>query len=145
MFEFIEISSSKTHALRHSILRPNQPLKECVYPNDDMKSTKHFGAIDDEELVGIVSVYKETYKEMTMLNSWRFRGMATTEHVRGMGVGKQLLKTAENYMLSQGAQCIWANARIKAIDFYKKLHYQIKGEQFDIKDIGLHYVIVKHL
>ena len=39
---------------------------------------------------------------------------------------------------------LWCNARIIAIEFYKKIGFQIKGEEFDIADIGKHYFMYKN-
>ena len=45
----------------------------------------------------------------------------------------------------KNAKIIWCNARENAVNFYKKNRYQIIGESFNIKDIGLHYLMYKVL
>lgn len=37
------------------------------------------------------------------------------------------------------------NARENAVKFYSNLGYQIIGDAYDIKDIGLHYRMFKNL
>ena len=38
---------------------------------------------------------------------------------------------------------VWCNARVKAIDFYKKQGFTIHGDKFDIPLIGAHYMMYK--
>lgn len=41
------------------------------------------------------------------------------------------------------ANLLWRNARIVALDFYKRLGLQTIGPEFDIKGIGPHFVTWK--
>lgn len=38
---------------------------------------------------------------------------------------------------------IWFNARQSAVEFYKKLNYQIIDKPFEIGEIGTHYIMYK--
>jgi len=40
---------------------------------------------------------------------------------------------------------LWCNARLVAIEFYKKVGLKTIGNQFNISDIGPHYVMYKKL
>lgn len=71
--------------------------------------------------------------------------MAILKEHQGKGIGKIILKHGEQLLKEQHAKIIWCNAREVAITFYKKNGYQIIGESFNIKDIGLHYVMFKVL
>jgi predicted GNAT family N-acyltransferase len=50
----------------------------------------------------------------------------------------QILKEKSNNIL-------WCNARIAAVDFYKKHGFQTFGEKFDILYVGEHYVMLKEI
>ena len=40
---------------------------------------------------------------------------------------------------------LWCNARLIAVEFYKKLGLQTIGKEFDISDIGPHYLMYKKM
>ena len=67
--------------------------------------------------------------------------MATDPEVRGQGLGIQLLQQGLKECQSRGASLLWCNARTSAAEFYRKLNFDIKGEEFMIENIGLHYLM----
>ena len=40
---------------------------------------------------------------------------------------------------------VWCNARINAVAFYKKEGFKIIGDEFEIPDIGPHFLMAKNL
>ncbi|CAK8724556.1 hypothetical protein KKHLCK_14390 [Candidatus Electrothrix laxa] len=137
------ISASDTLSLRHSLLRPNAPISECIYPGDDDQSTGHFGASDNGVLVGIVSIYRINHLDIAGENGFQLRAMATAKSQRGKGFGCQLLHAAENFAIKNKAQYIWANARVPAVGFYMKSSYDIKSKEFIISGVGPHLLVSK--
>ena len=73
------------------------------------------------------------------------RGMATSDSAQGKGYGKLLLQEAEAILKSNDVDIIWCNARLVAIDFYKKMGYQVMSDVFEAPQIGPHYVMYKKL
>ena len=69
--------------------------------------------------------------------------MATSEMHQGKGLGRKLLRSAEERLEEMGADVLWCNARTKARGFYEKLGYQVMGPSFDIPEIGLHFKMFK--
>ena len=55
-----------------------------------------------------------------------------------------MLRAFEEIKKKKGT-LLWCNARIIAVEFYKKIGFQIKGEEFDIPDIGKHYFMYKKI
>lgn len=143
MIEVKRIGADETRALRHAVLRPDKPIDELVYPGDD--AGVHFGAMLDDEIVGIATIYREAMPDETNAmrgeKSWRLRGMATAESVRRTGAGKLVLKACIEYIAAQQDELLWCNARINAVEFYTAHGFQIKGELFEMPPIGLHYVM----
>lgn len=139
------IGAEDTHAIRHAVLRPNQPLSACRYPDDDMSEAGHFGAFVADELVGVVSIYPQSHADVASDHAWRIRGMATLPDVRGKGLGMKLLQAAETHVAEHNGQVVWANARVSALGFYEQAGYHKQGEQFEMPNIGPHYVIQKML
>lgn len=145
MAKIRKIDVEATYQLRHEILRPHQAMAQCHYPGDMDLMTAHFGAFDLDEIVGIVSIYQVQNSQLDISNSWQLRAMATKEKVRGQGFGFKLLNAAESYALDLGGKCVWANARLNAVAFYEKSGYSVQGDEFDISNIGWHYLVYKKL
>ncbi|MBS4221726.1 GNAT family N-acetyltransferase [Lederbergia citrea] len=139
------IKPEETYPIRHFVLRPNQMLKNCVYPGDQDVSTFHLGAFYEGKLVGIASYYLEGNPEFKEETQYRLRGMATLTEYRGMEAGKQLIREAEKIMKNRGAELWWCNARTSASGFYEKLGLSVHGEVFDIDPIGPHKMMVRNL
>ena len=136
------IKPKETAVLRQSVLRPHQTLEEMVYPNDEIEGATHIGAFEENELVGIVSIYPETEDGNTNQKKvWRLRGMATSPVVRGKGYGKLLVEKALELAREAGGEELWCNARTTACGFYFHFGFQKKGEEFEIEGIGPHYVM----
>ncbi len=141
-----EIPSNATLALRNDILRPGKDISECVFEGDDAPSTRHLGAMDEENnIVGIVSVYRNGHPAIHDDHVYQIRAMATSPAWRGQGVGNMLLSSAERYAKSQGSTLIWANARGSAIGFYTQSGYSLASGEFVIEGIGAHYLVIKSL
>jgi len=141
--EIQHINASETLSLRNKILRPDLELAECSYPGDNDSSTHHLGCIHNDNLVGIVSIYERVHEELHSGSSFQIRAMATSESVRGQGIGLKLLRAAEALAFNSGAEYIWANAREVAIGFYIKSGYKIKGKAFNIPNVGSHFLVYK--
>lgn len=141
-----EISAQDTLALRNELLRPGKDVSTCIFEGDDAPSTRHFGAIDEaENIVGIVSVYRNDNPSIKAENAYQIRAMATGSACRGQGVGRLLLAAVEKYAKSEGASLIWANARSSATGFYTKAGYSLASSEFNIDGIGPHYLVIKPL
>jgi ribosomal protein S18 acetylase RimI-like enzyme len=69
--------------------------------------------------------------------------MATSEMHQGKGLGRKLLRSAEERLQEMGVDVLWCNARTNARGFYEKLGYQVMGPSFDIPEIGRHYKMFK--
>jgi len=139
------ICSKETYSVRHPILRAGKSIESCVFEGDDLETTIHFGVFSKENLVGICSFYKNSHPNILETPQYQLRGIAVLKPFQGKGFGKKILRHAEDFLKEKRAIIIWCNAREIAINFYKKNGYQIIGEPFYIRDIGLHYAMYKVL
>lgn len=139
------ISVEQTWPIRNEILRPGLPLESCQFEEDELADAMHFGSYLENELTGIVSVYQINPAHVTNVSCWQFRAMATRDKVRGLGHGKALIVAMETYLLEQGADLSWCNARDSASGFYQTLGYTRVGEMFDIPTVGPHWLMQKSL
>ena len=71
--------------------------------------------------------------------------MATLEEHRKKGYGKKIMSKAIEEIKKRNGDFLWCNARLKAVEFYKKTGFSSRGEQFNISDIGPHYFMYKKL
>ena len=78
-------------------------------------------------------------------SQYQLRGMAVLEDYQKKRVGEMLINQAAKQLTDDGIQILWFNAREIALSFYKNLNFQIKGDPFDIKSIGTHYLMYKKL
>lgn len=141
-----EILPAETLSLRNEVLRPGKDISEWVFEGDDAPGTRHFGAVDtDNNIVGIVSIYRKDHPDLTGTELHQIRAMAIKSSCRGRGVGRLLLPFAESYALSRGSTLIWANARSAALGFYIKRGYSAVSEEFVIEGVGPHFLVTKFL
>lgn len=139
-----KISSKETLALRNEVLRPGKDLSACVFEGDEAPRTQHFGALDDEEnIVGIVSVYYKECPSLQLQNAYQLRSMATSPRCRGKGIGRLLLETVEDFVKAEEVPAIWANARSSALGFYLNAGYKQVSDEFMIEEVGPHYLVTK--
>lgn len=145
------ISLEQTLPLRQKYLRPSLELAQCLLPEDDNPAACHFGAFQEESLVGVCSIYPAGFphlvqkpKQVIAQNtSWRLRLMATEESVRHQGFGKALILAVETFLQSQNGDLLWCHARASAISFYEVLGFAILGDVFDVEGIGPHVLMFK--
>jgi ribosomal protein S18 acetylase RimI-like enzyme len=95
-----------------------------------------FGAYEGDALVAVGLVGPEGGP-----GAWRVRGMATVPEARGGGAGTAVLSALVEHAAAHGATRIWCNARIGARSLYERAGFRVISEQFDIPEIGPHYVM----
>jgi len=140
-FNIREIPAADTLPLRHALLRPHLTPATCVYPGDDAGTTVHLGGFIDDNLCGIVTLYREDMKDRP--RGFRFRALAIVEALRGQGHGNAMLKAVEQLAQDLGAAYLWANARDNALDFYRKADYTVGDEEFIVEGVGPHRIVIK--
>ena len=147
----VETTAEQLRDLRHRLLGAHLPKTRYIFPHDDLSTTKHFAAYDDDKQIGVVSVHQENCeqipgapvpKRIESKQGWRLRGMAVDDHYRGQGIGRALVQAVQVAILQQQAErYLWCNARLVAVDFYQRLGFIKIGQEFTVKDIGPHYVM----
>ena len=140
-----QLSFEETYTIRQIVLRPNRPLETCFFEGDELETTLHFGGFVNQELVGIISLFKNNHSSFQQENQYQIRGMAVLENFRKYGLGKKLVEYSEDYLKQKNISLIWFNARESAVGFYQKSGYKIIGDLFNIPDVGIHYVMYKTL
>jgi ribosomal protein S18 acetylase RimI-like enzyme len=145
MIEIKKINAFDILIVRHPVLRAGKPLESCHFEGDDLPSTVHFGLYLDKQLIAVISVFEVKNKLFTEENQYQIRGMAVLEEFQKRGFGEQLLQYCENEIRLKKGELIWFNARETAVGFYKKSGYKIIGGQFEIPDVGPHFILFKRI
>jgi GNAT superfamily N-acetyltransferase len=71
--------------------------------------------------------------------------MAVIESHQKQGIGEALVSAAETFCKKLKTTLIWFNARTSAVGFYKKMDYEIVGSEFEIKEVGPHFLMYKKI
>jgi ribosomal protein S18 acetylase RimI-like enzyme len=138
-----DISAKDTYAVRHPVLRAGKPMESCVFANDDLETTFHYGLFKGSKLIGVASYFKNGNANFSEVKQYQLRGMAILENFQGQKLGDLLLKETEQMMALKSVARIWCNARVSAAGFYTKNGYSIIGTAFEIPEVGMHYVMTK--
>lgn len=143
MTRISKIKAEDTYKLRKAVLRQGMTLSHKM-DGDHKVDTVHLGLFESDLLVCIASFMKSSRDDFKG-TQYQLRGMGTSKAFQGKGYGTMLMKKAEKLLTSKGAEVIWCNARVNALDFYRKLGYEIRGEVFDVPQVGPHFVMFKKL
>ena len=137
------ITPEEAILVRSPVLRSGQPIESAYLENDYSFNTIHLGGFLQNEQIATVTIFPENRDHNG--NEWRLRGMAVLDKFQSKGFGEKLIMECFTFILSNNGQLIWCNARIKAIEFYKKYGFSICSKKFDIPNIGPHFQMEKKL
>ena len=147
LIKIIEIENSRDlYPIRHKVLWQHKTVDNCGIEPDNFDSTFHIGAIDENgQIVGTSTFIKESNTAFDQNTQYRLRAMATTPSTRGKGVGKAIIEYALDELAKRRVELLWCDARVIACGFYENLNFEIKGEMYDVPDIGPHKLMYKKI
>jgi ribosomal protein S18 acetylase RimI-like enzyme len=128
------VSPEQTRILRHAVLRPHQEL--AALAGSEPPGAVAVGAFEEGELVAVGLIGPDGEP-----GAWRVRGMATAPHARRRGAGSAVLSVLVAHAEGAGALRIWCNARTPALSLYERAGFRAISEEFEIPDIGPHFVM----
>jgi GNAT superfamily N-acetyltransferase len=131
-------------ALRHAELRGGLPRETAHFEGDREPATFHFGAfLPDGQNIGCASLMLNGYEGRP---AYQLRGMATRRDLIGRGVGRMLLRLAEQTARDETVvRQLWCNARQPAVGFYQKMGWTVVSELFEIPTAGPHRRMARSL
>lgn len=151
----INLLKSKTHIkqvpvdtilpLRRTVLRPGKTLEESQFEGDLNNDTFHLALIANNEVKAIATYIKISSKELDYKTQYRLRGMAVSTDARGKGFGKKIFQEGLKLLQEKSVDILWFNARKTAVPFYEKLGCKKWGNEFNIPQIGPHFLMIKEL
>lgn len=141
-----QVDADSGRALRIAVLRPHEPGAARMYPLERDAATLHFAALGPAgEVLSVGSAMAEAHPREPRTGDWRVRGMATTPDRRGEGLGAAVLASLEDAARERWAQRLWCNARSGARRFYERAGFTVEGEEFELPQIGPHYLMSRDL
>lgn len=139
------IPKELTYTIRQKVLRKGKPIESCYFEGDSNESTFHFGIYIEDKLAGIATLLESKNDFLNDNIQYQLRGMAILEEYQNKNAGTQLLKKIEKFCTLKGKEIIWFNARKTALEFYTKLGYEVLGKEFEIENVGTHFLMFKRL
>jgi len=143
--EINKVDAEKIRPLRHSELRKGQDFSTTSYLKDYEEGTFHMACIVDDEIVTCATFYAEKSMKVKSNNAYRLRGMATDSQFQRKGYARNLMIESFKELKKRDCDMVWCNARLVAVSFYESLGFKIKGDLFDIAEIGPHYYMYKEI
>ena len=143
--EINKVDAEKIRPLRHSELRKGQDFSTTSYLKDYEEGTFHMACIVDEGIVSCATFYAQTSMKVKSDNAYRLRGMATDSNFQRQGYARNLMIESFKELKKRDCDMVWCNARLVAVSFYESLGFKIKGDLFDIAEIGPHYYMYKEI
>jgi GNAT superfamily N-acetyltransferase len=123
-----------TLELRDRMLSPGHPGRPVIWPYDDEQAT-HWGAFDDDHVIGCVSCCPGSIPGFPAAHAYRFHSMAVDAPRQGQGVGRLMLKHIAQELHGAGAELLFATARDSALGFYLRCGMQ-PGGTFTVAETG---------
>ena len=143
--------------LRNEVLWPHKTFENCILETDRLPSTFHFGVQLDGLTVATVTLQQEKTDKLkqdsskgvsqgaVQENQYRLRARAVREGSRGQGFGDAIVEAGLNHLRALGVEVVWCDARVAALNFYRRLRFEELEEEYEIPIIGLHRFMWKVL
>ena len=131
--------------LRNEVLWPHKTFENCILETDRLSTTFHFGIQEDGLTVATVTIQQEKTDKLQQEKQYRLRAMAVREGYRGQGFGEAIVESGLSHLRELGVEVVWCDARVAALNFYRRLQFEELEEEYDIPIIGLHRFMWKVL
>jgi GNAT superfamily N-acetyltransferase len=147
------VEPSVTFPLRHAVLRPHQAPESLALAGDDDPDTATFAVRDPAtgEVLTTANVRRQAPPDGLGERAepgeatWRLRGMATRDDLRGQGLGRMVLDACVEHVAARGGGFLWCSARIRARRFYERALFEVFGDEYDVPDIGRHMLMFRRV
>ena len=131
--------------LRNEVLWPHKTFENCILETDHFPSTFHLGVKVEGHTVATVTLQQESSSKLPQEKQYRLRAMAVLEGYRGQGFGDAIIEEGLKRLRELGVEVVWCDARIAALNFYRRLQFEELEEEYEIPIIGLHRFMWKVL
>ncbi len=141
----LQLQPEEIQQLRNEVLWPHKSFENCILETDRLSTTFHFGVKVDGLTVATVTLQQEKSQRLLQEKQYRLRAMAVREGYRGQGFGDAIVEAGLNHLRGLGVEVVWCDARVAALNFYRRLHFNELEEEYEIPIIGMHRFMWKVL
>lgn len=155
----LQLQPEEIQQLRNEVLWPHKAFENCILETDRLSTTFHFGIQIEGLTVATVTLQqensdklysskgssKDVLQDALQEKQYRLRAMAVREGYRGQGFGDAIVEVGLNYLRELGVEVVWCDARVAALNFYRRLHFNELEEEYEIPIIGMHRFMWKVL
>jgi uncharacterized OsmC-like protein/GNAT superfamily N-acetyltransferase len=134
LFVVAEVDEASTVDIRHRLLRAGMPRSSVAMRGDE--TATWFAILHEGVVEGTAGVFAEDSPDGD--SHHRLRAMATSDLVRGSGLGRMLVDAVCDRVVAGGGSSVWASARTTAAGFYTKLGFEIISDEYEVEGIGPH-------
>ena len=129
--------------LRQDVLIEGTDRESPYFAGDFDTSTRHLGVFLEGRCIGCATLVRSEYDDAP---AWQLRGMATVPELQHRGIGRMLLKYAEDEIIRTSAiPLAWCNARVQAVPFYRKMGWNAVSDSYVIEGVGPHRKMMRSL
>ncbi len=131
--------------LRREVLRAGMVDQSVEFDGDNDPDTFHLAAFDPSGRVIATSTWlRRGYPSSPRRAAYQLRGMATAVDQQSRGLGARLIDEGLRRLCDRHIDVVWANARDAALDFYRRLNFEVIGDGFVESVTGLpHHVVMR--
>jgi predicted N-acetyltransferase YhbS len=141
----LQLKPEEIQQLRNEVLWPHKTFENCILETDRLSTTFHFGIQIEGLTVATVTLQQEKNQRLQEEKQYRLRAMAVREGYRGQGFGDAIVEAGLNHLRELGVEVVWCDARVAALNFYRRLHFNELEEEYEIPIIGKHRFMWKVL
>ncbi len=141
----LQLKPEEIQQLRNEVLWPHKTFENCILETDRLSTTFHFGIQIEGLTVATVTLQHEKSHRLQQAKQYRLRAMAVREGYRGQGFGDAIVEAGLNHLRDLGVEVVWCDARVAALNFYRRLHFNELEEEYEIPIIGMHRFMWKVL
>jgi GNAT superfamily N-acetyltransferase len=134
LFVVAEVDEPSTVDIRHRLLRAGMPRSSVAMSGDD--AAIWYAVLHEGVVEGSAGVFAEDSPDGD--SHHRLRAMATSELIRGSGLGRMLVDAVCERIVADGGSSVWASARTTAAEFYTRLGFEIVSDEYEVEGIGPH-------
>ena len=134
----LQLQPEEIQQLRNEVLWPHKSFENCILETDRLSTTFHFGVKVDGLTVATVTLQQEKSQRLLQEEQYRLRAMAVREGYRGQGFGDAIVEAGLEHLRELGVEVVWCDARVAALNFYRRLHFNELEEEYEIPIIGMH-------
>jgi len=117
-------------------------MPEVDLPLDKARSTRHFGAIVQGKIFGVVTIQNEPRPALVEPKAWRLCGLGVAPGLREEGLGRLLVQAVSRDAARRQGSQLWANVPVDVVDFFSKTGFEIAGDVFESADLGPHHRVL---